>query len=74
MFRRRRKVVDEKRAGEIIKDNLSEYIKREDLKEYLESIEKDKKKKRVWDSLSVSKKRKVLQYVLKKKGEQHGKK
>ena len=67
-------VVDEERAGDIVQDKLSAYIKREDLKKYLEDIEKDKEKKKLWESLSASKKLKVLRYVLAKKGVQHGKK
>ena len=76
LFRNRRKnqVVNEKRANEIIQDKLGAYIKQEDLKKYLDDIEKDKEKKRKWDSLSTSKKIKLMRYVLAKKGVQHGKK
>ena len=76
MFRRRKKYkgVDEKRANEIVQNELSGYLKREDLKKYLEGIEKDKEKKLKWESLSNSKKLAVLRYALKKKGEQRGKK
>ena len=74
MFRRKSKVIDEKRAKEIVQDKLSAYIKQEDLKKYLEDIEKDKEKKRLWDSLSTAKKIKLMKYVLAKKGVKHGKK
>lgn len=78
MFRLRRKkkdkVVGEKRLGEIIKGELSAYIKREELQGYLEDIERDKRKKELWDSLPAQKKMKVLRYALERKGEQHGKK
>ncbi len=78
MFRFRRKkkgkVVDEKRIGEILKEELNGYIKREELQGYLEGIERDKEKKKLWDSLSVRKKLKLLRYSLVKKGEQYGKK
>ncbi len=74
-FRRKKsKVVDEKRASEIVQDKLSAYLKRDELKKYLEDIEKDKAKKKLWDSLSPSKKIKVLRYALAKKGKQYGKK
>jgi len=74
-FRRKKsKVVDEKRTSEIVQEELSVYIRREDLKGYLEGIEKDKAKKKLWDSLSPSKKIKVLRYVLAKRGKQYGKK
>ena len=72
-FSRKRKVVNEKRANEIVQDTLNAYIKREDLKGYLAEIEKDKKKKEIWDALSTTKKLKVLRYVLLKRGGQHGK-
>jgi len=68
------KVVDEKRIGEIIRSELNDYIKRDDLQEYLQEIERDKRKKKLWDSLPDRKKIKVLRYALEKKGEKHGKK
>ncbi len=74
IFKRKNKVVDEKRATEIVQDKLSGYIKRDDLKDFFEGIEKDKRRKEVWDSLSAQKKLKVLRYALLKKGKQHGKK
>lgn len=77
MFRRRKKnkIIDEKRASEIVQGKLTDYLRQEDLKKYLEGIEKDKEKKEKWDSLSTAKKIKVLRYALaKKKGGQHGKK
>ena len=68
------KAVDEKRIGEIIRSELNDYIKRDDLQEYLQEIERDKRKKKLWDSLPDRKKIKVLRYALEKKGEKHGKK
>lgn len=68
------KGVDEKRMGEIIKQELSDYIRREELKQYLENIEKDKRKKELWNSLSAYKKKKLLRYALKKKGEKYDQK
>ena len=65
--------IDKKSLEEIVQQRLADYVRREDLQEYLENIERDKKKKQLWDSLPVNKKIKVLQYALKKKGEQHGK-
>lgn len=77
MFRVKRKkkdkVVDEKRLGEIIKGELNDYIKREELQGYLERIERDKAKKKLWESLPAQKKLRLLRYALAKKGEQHGK-
>ena len=65
--------VSEKRLDEVIKGELNAYIKRDELQGYLEEIEKDKRKKLLWESLPSYKKVKVLKYVLEKKGEQHGK-
>jgi len=56
-----------------IQQELAPYIKREELLEYLSKIEKDEKKKKLWDSLSVQKKIKLLRYVASKKGEKDGK-
>lgn len=72
--KKKAKAIDERRIGDLIKKELDDYIKREDLQGYLEGIEKDKKKKQLWDSLPAYKKIKVLRYALGKKGEQHGKK
>ncbi len=53
---------------------LQDYIKREELREYLAKIEKDERRKQVWNSLSTRKKLQLLRYVLSRKGEEHGKK
>lgn len=78
IFGRKRKSggkgVDEKRLGEIIKDELASYIRREELREYMERIESDKRKKQLWDSLPTRKKIKLLRYALEKKGVEHGEK
>ena len=67
------KVLDEKKVSKIIEQELSVYVKQDELREYLANIEKDKKKKELWDSMTIRKKIKVLRYVLTKKGVQHGK-
>ena len=67
------KETDEKRLNKIIEQKLDAYVKQDDLREYLANIERDKKKKAVWDSMTIRKKIKVLRYVLAKKGVQHGK-
>lgn len=66
--------VDERRLNEILQEELHDYIKQEDLQWYLDRIERDKKKKAVWGSLSMRKKIKVLRYVSKKEGGKHAKK
>lgn len=68
------KAVDEKHLSEIMRGELGEYVKREDLRDYLEEIERDKRKKKLWESLPAQKKIQVMRYALAKKGEQHGKK
>lgn len=68
------KSINEKRLREILKDDLGDYIKREDLSKYLEVIEREKKKKVLWDSLSAYKKIKLLRYAIGKKGMKDGKK
>jgi len=66
--------VTQKNLTEALQRELGDYIKREDLREYLAEIDKDEKRKKLWSSLSTRKKIKVLRYVVKKRGEEHGKK
>lgn len=77
MFRLRRKkkesTAEIKRLREIMHEELSQYIKQENLREYLDKIEKDKDRKKAWDSLPMRKKNKVLRYVVEQKGVKHGK-
>ena len=65
--------VSEKRLEEVMKGELSVYIKSEELQAHLDEIERDKRKKKLWESLSARKKLKVLRYMKGKKGEQYGK-
>lgn len=67
-------VLDEKRLSEMMQTELGGYLKREELREYLENIEKDKVKKQLWASLSLYKKLKLLRFALEQKGASHGKK
>ena len=75
---RRQKVkvakLDKKELEVAIQQELAPYIKREELLEYLKKIEQDEKKKKLWDSLPVRKKIKLLRYLAEKKGVKDGKK
>ena len=66
--------LDNKEVQIAVQKELEPYIKRDDLKTYLADIEKDEKKKRLWDGLSARKKVKLLKYVKAKKEEHYGKK
>lgn len=66
--------VNKKEMEVVIHQELAPYMKREELIEYLRKIEQDKKKKKLWDSLSLRKKIKLLKYVAEKKGVADGKK
>jgi len=66
--------LEEKDVANIIQKELAPYMTREELKEYLQKINEDEKKKKLWDSLSVRKRIKLLKYVAEKKGMQDGKK
>lgn len=59
---------------EILRGELDEYIKREDVKEYIKTIQRDERRRKVWDGLSPRKKLKLLRYLVAKKGERDGKK
>lgn len=77
-FRIRRKKkkmgLEKKDVNTIIQQELAPYMKLEELQEYLRTIERDRKKKELWDSLSMRKKIKLLKYVAEKKGVSDGKK
>jgi len=78
-FRLRRKKkekvgIEEKDVTSILQRELAPYITREELKDYLSQIEKDERKRKLWQSLSVHNKIKLLRYVARKKGVQNGKK
>lgn len=77
-FRIRRKKkqmgIEKKDVNIIIQQELAPYMKLEELQEYLRTIERDRKKKELWDSLSMRKKIKVLRYLAAKKGVSDAKK
>lgn len=77
-FRIRRKKkqmgIEKKDVSTIIQQELAPYMKLEELQEYLRTIERDRKKKELWDSLSMRKKIKLLRYVAAKKGVSDAKK
>ena len=66
--------VNEKTIKELLNEELQSYIKREDLQGMLDSIERDKRKKEIWESLSSHKKMQLLRYALTRKGVKDGKK
>lgn len=63
----------ELQVRDMIHDELQNYIKREDLEKQLDKIERDKEKRKLWNSLSDRKKIKLLRFVEGKKGVSHGK-
>ena len=77
-FRIRRKKksvgIEKKDVNTIIQQELAPYMKLEELQEYLRTIERDRKKKELWDSMSMRKKIKLLRYVAERKGVSDAKK
>ncbi len=69
--RKKRKLdkAEQKKITELVRSELDSYVTQEDLKEYIAQIEKDKRKKQIWDSLSTRMKLKLLKYVKDKRGE-----
>lgn len=57
---------------EIVKDELSDYINKENLQGYIDKIKHDERKRRIWDGLSNQKKLKLLRYLENRK-EKHEK-
>jgi hypothetical protein len=78
LFGRRKKkdkeLVTEKGLRDILGQELRDYIKQADLQGYIDSIERDRRKKQIWDSLSPRKKLKFLRYLAEKKGKTNAKK
>ena len=64
--------VDKKQVEAIVAKELEPYLKLEDVKAYLDGIKKDEAKRRLWNSLSLRKKIRLLKYVAQKKGVQRG--
>lgn len=58
----------------LVQKELEEYTKREDVQEHLKTIQRDERRRKLWNSLSPRKKIKLLRYVVAKKGERDGKK
>ena len=69
----RRKQNKKKDVHTLIKEELEPYIKHEDLEKYVKEIETDKKRKRLWESLSNRQKIKLLRYATSKKEAKHEK-
>ena len=68
------KAIEQKDVEATIRTELTPYMTREELQEYLANIKNDERKKRLWDSLSIKKKIKLLRYMAEKKGGKDGKK
>ena len=60
------KQIDEKNIKSLVHDELDGYIKKEDLQKYLADIQKDEHKRKIWNSLSSSKKLSLLRYLARK--------
>jgi ribosomal protein S15P/S13E len=72
LFKKKKKVanksVNEKSIKELIDKELSVYITKEGLQNYLKEIERDKNRRRIWNGLSQQKKLKLLRYLKSKGG------
>ena len=66
--------LDSDEVKNIVQQELEPYLKREDVQSYLNKIEHDKEKKKIWDGLSNQTRLKLLRYAASKKnGERSGK-
>ena len=54
--------VQRKEMLDVMRSEAEKYVSKEFLKQYLEDIEKDERKKRLWNSLSQRTKLKVLRH------------
>jgi len=59
--------LDSKQVNTIVEKSLEPYIKKEELEKYLKDIEKDERKKKIWNSMTKHQQMKLLRYVFNKK-------
>lgn len=72
--KKQNKILERKDIDVLLESALAPFIKREELKEYLDKIERDKEKKKLWDTLSLRKKIEVVRYVMNKRSSENAKK
>ncbi len=65
---RKKRKLEDKHTIDVVQNELTGYLKSDELKEHLAEIEKDEAKKKLWNSLSPIKKLKVLRHMAAKKG------
>jgi hypothetical protein len=62
------------KVREVINQEMSGYIKKEDLPKFVEELKKDERKKQIWNSLSPKMKRKIAQRIDEKRSQDARKK
>jgi hypothetical protein len=73
-IRKKPQNLDIKQVNEVVGKSLEPYIKRDELEKYLKNIEKDERKRKIWEGLSTRMKIKVARYAFnKKEAQQHEK-
>lgn len=64
-----KKEFNEQRVNEMLKESLSPFMTKEDVDKYLQKIERDKEKRRIWNSMTARQKMKLLLYLSSKRGD-----
>lgn len=54
-----------------IEEELRQYVSRDELQDAIKKIQKDERRRKIWEGLSTRKKIELLRYVFGKKGEGH---
>jgi hypothetical protein len=57
----------------LLQKSLEPYMQREDVKAYLKEIQRDERKRKIWDGLSNRTKLRLLRYLVNKKEKQNAK-
>jgi predicted nucleic acid-binding protein len=58
----------------LVQQELQGYIKRENLQEYIDKIQRDREKKKIWDGMSTRQKLMLVRHIAQKRGLKDAKK
>lgn len=71
--KKKEKPLTRKDIGALLQGELEPYMKREDVKSYLKEIQRDERKREVWNRLSNRTKLRLLRYLVNKKENKNAK-
>lgn len=71
--KRKEKPLSRNELSMMLQKSLEPYMQREDVKKYLQEINRDERKRKIWDGLSNRTKLKLLRYLVARKDKQNAK-